>query len=162
MKYINTVTQEVKQKREIVDSIKAFTSLGPNTLAEMDWTPVMAAPKPTPSSDTKQVAGSIPVLDAKGNWVEGYVESDMFADTTEDGVTTTKAEHEAAYKARLDATAADSVRTERDTKLAATDWQALSDITMTDEMTTYRQALRDMPAQEGFPQTITWPTAPEA
>ena len=41
--------------------------------------------------------------DANGNWVEAYAETDMFADTTEDGVTTTKAEHETAYQARLDA-----------------------------------------------------------
>ena len=161
MKYINTVTQEVKQKREIVDSIKAFTSLGPNTLAEMDWTPVMAAPKPTPSGDTKQVVGSIPVLDANGNWVEGYVESDMFADTTDDDdVTTTKAEHEADYQAAKDATAAEGIRTERDTKLAASDWTASTDVTMTDAMTAYRQALRDVPAQAGFPNTIDWPTSP--
>ena len=160
MKYINTVTQEVKQKREIVDSIKAFTSLGPNTLAELNWTPVMAAPKPTPSGDTKHVTGSIPVLDANGNWVEGYVESDMFADTTEDGVTTTKAEHEAAYVTKLEADKAAAERTKRDSLLAATDWQALSDITMTAEMTTYRQALRDVPAQVGFPSAIDWPTSP--
>jgi len=53
-------------------------------------------------------------------------------------------------------------RATRDSLLAATDWQALSDMTMTAEMTAYRQALRDVPAQADFPQTITWPTAPEA
>jgi len=161
MKYINTVTQEVKQKREIVDSIKAFTSLGPNTLAELNWTPVMAAPKPAPSGDTKHFTGSVPVQDANGNWVEGYVEVDMFADTTEDGVTTTKAEHEAVYLAKLEADKAAAERTKRDSLLAATDWTASTDITMTAEMTTYRQALRDVPSQAGFPDTIDWPTSPQ-
>ena len=79
--------------------------------------------------------------DANGNWVEAYVETDMFADTTEDGVTTTKAEHETAYQAQLDATAAASVRTTRNTKLAETDWTGMSDVTMSTEMATYRQAL---------------------
>jgi len=51
-------------------------------------------------------------------------------------------------------------RTTRDSLLAATDWTALSDITMTAEMTTYRQALRDVPAQEDFPNEIDWPTSP--
>tara|TARA_R110000803_G_scaffold186486_1_gene248864 strand:+ start:191 stop:571 length:381 start_codon:yes stop_codon:yes gene_type:complete len=49
------------------------------------------------------------------------------------------------------------VRTERDAKLSATDWTASTDVTMTAEMTTYRQALRDVPAQAGFPNTIDWP-----
>ena len=53
-----------------------------------------------------------------------------------------------------------NVREERNTKLSATDWTASTDVTMTAEMTTYRQALRDVPAQAGFPNTITWPEAP--
>ena len=56
--------------------------------------------------------------------------------------------------------AAAAIREQRDTLLAATDWTALSDITMTAEMTTYRQALRDVPAQVGFPSAIDWPTSP--
>jgi hypothetical protein len=85
----------------------------------------------------------------------------MFSDTTEDGVTTTKAEHEAAYQARLDADKAESVRSERDQKLKDTDWMGMSDVTMSAEYATYRQALRDVPLQEGFPNTITWPAEPE-
>jgi hypothetical protein len=48
----------------------------------------------------------------------------------------------------------------RDTLLAATDWTANSDVTMTAEMTTYRQALRDITDQSGFPENITWPQEP--
>ena len=53
-----------------------------------------------------------------------------------------------------------NVRAERDALLAATDWSGNSDVTMASAMTTYRQALRDVPAQADFPTTITWPTAP--
>jgi len=53
-----------------------------------------------------------------------------------------------------------SARSLRDVKLAETDYLALSDATLTDEMRTYRQALRDVPAQSGFPDNITWPTKP--
>ena len=53
-----------------------------------------------------------------------------------------------------------NVRSNRDLKLAATDWTASTDVTMSDAMETYRQALRDVPAQSGFPNTITWPTEP--
>jgi|11_taG_2_1085331.scaffolds.fasta_scaffold70960_2 hypothetical protein len=51
-------------------------------------------------------------------------------------------------------------RSERDRLLGQTDWWAMSDLTMTDAQTAYRQALRDVPEQSGFPNTITWPTKP--
>ena len=51
-------------------------------------------------------------------------------------------------------------RVERDSLLAETDWMALSDVTMSSEMISYRQALRDIPAQDGFPASVTWPTKP--
>ena len=52
-------------------------------------------------------------------------------------------------------------RAARNQLLAETDWTAGSDVTMSDAMKTYRQALRDVPAQEGFPTTINWPTLGE-
>tara|TARA_B100000497_G_C7345744_1_gene226441 strand:+ start:28 stop:294 length:267 start_codon:yes stop_codon:yes gene_type:complete len=52
------------------------------------------------------------------------------------------------------------VRKERDAKLAECDWMASSDVTMSDEWRTYRAALRDVPAQSGFPNSVTWPTEP--
>ena len=55
---------------------------------------------------------------------------------------------------------AEQFRYIRDDLIAETDWWAVADRTMTDAETTYRQALRDIPAQEGFPTTITWPTKP--
>jgi len=125
--------------------------------------PVLAAPKPEPSAAYKQVNRNGAVQDANGNWVEAYIETDMFADTTEDGVTTTKAEHETAYQAQLDATAAASVRTTRNTKLAETDWMGMSDVTMSTEMATYRQALRDITTHADFPNLSDddWPVEPE-
>ena len=57
---------------------------------------------------------------------------------------------------------ASEVRQQRDNLLAATDVWALSDRTMTAEQTAYRQALRDITDQAGFPEDITWPTKPEA
>lgn len=52
------------------------------------------------------------------------------------------------------------VRAHRDRLLAETDWTALSDNTMSPAMATYRQALRDVPTQEGFPYAVTWPSKP--
>lgn len=45
--------------------------------------------------------------------------------------------------------------------LTQIDWWATSDRTMSAEQTAYRQALRDITAQAGFPTDITWPTKPE-
>ena len=55
---------------------------------------------------------------------------------------------------------ADEARAERNTLLQATDVWALSDRTMSAEQTAYRQSLRDLTAQAGFPD-VTWPTNPE-
>jgi len=67
---------------------------------------------------------------------------------------------EQAWADAADTRIAVAVREERDDKLAETDWMANSDVTMSDDWTTYRQALRDVPAQAGFPNSITWPTEP--
>ena len=57
-------------------------------------------------------------------------------------------------------TPAETVRLQRDSLLSNTDWWATSDRTMTAEQIAYRQALRDIPAQSGFPENVTWPTKP--
>tara|TARA_B100000927_G_scaffold174604_1_gene140706 strand:- start:716 stop:970 length:255 start_codon:yes stop_codon:yes gene_type:complete len=54
----------------------------------------------------------------------------------------------------------DTLRIKRDMKLKETDVYALSDRTMSDEMKTYRQALRDLPANTSDPSNPTWPTKP--
>ena len=53
------------------------------------------------------------------------------------------------------------LRQERDQKLQETDYFALSDVTMSDDMTAYRKALRDLPASydnSSVVGTITWPS----
>ena len=77
-----------------------------------------------------------------------------------DDKTVTVADQKTAYDAANTATLAASERSKRDLLLAETDHYGLSDVTMTDAMTTYRQALRDVPGQSGFPASITWPEKP--
>ena len=69
----------------------------------------------------------------------------------------------AAIQANYDADAdlrLESFRQERNRRLAETDYFALSDVTMSDEMQTYRQALRDLPANTSDPANPVWPTKP--
>ena len=56
---------------------------------------------------------------------------------------------------------AQNARGTRAALLAETDWSGLSDTSMSPAMALYRQALRDITAQDGFPRTIVWPTKPE-
>jgi hypothetical protein len=69
---------------------------------------------------------------------------------------------EAAYAASANDRKAAEVRAERNTRLTATDWTQVSDVpqAIKDSYVTYRQALRDVTTQTGFPWTITWPVAP--
>ena len=52
------------------------------------------------------------------------------------------------------------LRIKRNKKLAQSDWMANSDVNMTDTWKTYRQALRDLPANTADPKNPTWPTEP--
>ena len=53
-----------------------------------------------------------------------------------------------------------NLRSKRNRLLAETDFYALSDVTMSDDMKTYRQSLRDLPANTSDPANPTWPTKP--
>lgn len=92
----------------------------------------------------------------EGKWYTKYILGPVFTDGE-----TTAAEQEAAYKAMKDAEQAASVRNSRTEKLKDSDWTQIADSTA-DKATwaTYRQALRDVTGQTGFPWTITWPTQP--
>jgi hypothetical protein len=82
--------------------------------------------------------------------------------TTGDGAVFDDAENIANwpdFQADAVAASATKVRAQRDELLAKSDYMALAD-RITDEWRTYRQALRDVPAQSGFPTNVTWPIEP--
>ena len=61
---------------------------------------------------------------------------------------------------RESAVAEKNIRDQRNQLLSQTDWTQLSDSSVASTWTTYRQELRDVPAQDGFPYSVTWPTEP--
>lgn len=167
--YRNKTTGEVKTQGQ-------WRSANPNmslprvwkaaTLDALDLDAVLRSPAATTTAYQTSARDGVE-QDANGNWVEKYIARDMFSDTTEtddDGnvVTTTKAQHEAAYQARLDAKVAESNRVKRDDLLAKTDYFALTDVTMNAEMTSYRQALRDITTHANWPNLTDsdWPVKP--
>ena len=100
------------------------------------------------------VYGGIEQID--GKWYTKYVLGPIFTDGE-----TTAAEQEAAYKATKDAEQATNVRNSRTQMLKDCDWTQLADSTADKTAwATYRQALRDITTQSGFPWEVTWPDAP--
>ena len=104
------------------------------------------------------------VEEKDGKWYSKFVAGPIFTDSKDDSgnVTKTAAQNEADYKARVDASAAAMVRNDRDGRLTECDWTQADDspLKAASAWTTYRQALRDVPTQSGFPHTVTWPTKP--
>lgn len=97
-----------------------------------------------------------------GKWYTKYVLGPIFVDTTDDaGNVTSAADNEAAYKAIKDAEQASAVRKSRGEKLSECDWTQVADAPVDKAVwATYRQALRDITKQDGFPWSVTWPDAP--
>jgi len=109
-----------------------------------------------------QVAVKDGVEQIDGVWTEKWAIREMFTEHTDaEGNTITVQAQKDAKIAADNAALATTERAARDELLKATDHFALSDVTMSAEMQAYRQALRDVPQQSEFPNTITWPTKPE-
>jgi hypothetical protein len=152
-------TGEIKSQGEV-------RSMYPNTSFPSQWTPALVEElgldpvfeSPTPTTTRYQTAFKDGVeQDAQGRWLWKWSIGPIFTDNEEG----TAAEQEAAYKARIDAEAAKAVRASRDSKLAECDWTQLSDSQVDKAVwATYRQELRDVPAQTGFPYDINWPVKP--
>ena len=99
-----------------------------------------------------------------GKWYTKYILGPVFTDrpATETEPAQTALEQETAYKASKDAEQAKSVRASRDEKLKDCDWTQVADAPVDKSVwATYRQALRDVTTQTGFPWTITWPDEPQ-
>lgn len=149
-----------------VTTVSQFKAQHPNTsfpkqitteiLDSFGYDPVLNGPSATVTSPYGvSVRDGVEQID--GQWFTKFVAGPVFTDNDEE----TAAEQETAYRARIDANAAEGVRTERNQKLASSDWTQLADNTAnTSAWATYRQALRDLPSTEGFPHNITWPESP--
>ena len=166
--YRNRTTGEVKtqgQWRAANPNMSLPRTWKAATLDALNLDAVLRSPAATTAQYQNSVRDGVE-QNANGNWVEKYVARDMFADTTEDGVTTTKAEHEAAYQAGLDAKVAESNRAARNKLLEASDWTQMNDSPLSNEAktawATYRQELRGLTDADAWPNLADddWPTKP--
>jgi hypothetical protein len=108
--------------------------------------PVTYTDMPSINERTQNVAQDATPLLVGGAWTLGWTTSSKTAEETQawdDGV-------------------ASSNRSKRDGLLAATDYFALSDVTMNSDMASYRQLLRDITSHANFPnlEDADWPVKP--
>jgi hypothetical protein len=114
-----------------------------DVLAELGATVVLEGAQASPTR--YQIAYRDGVEQIDGNWYTKYSVADM-----DDEAKTAK-----------DAEQAKSIRTTRTEKLKDSDWTQIADSTADKAAwATYRQALRDITSQSGFPWEVTWPDAP--
>ena len=123
-------------------SVAAFRNANPHTiygnsisnasLNEQDVYRVRTLPEPTVNIGQKAVKSTTATQSDTGEWV---------------------------YEWTVVSLTADEARELRNKLLSETDWTGNSDVTMSDEMTAYRQALRDLPEVTDFP-AVTYPTKP--
>ncbi len=129
-------------------------------LQELSITEWVLRGEPTKEDEFKEMFRKVTGADANGS----AIESD---DTSKWGVTWKQVSDKMTA---IDAAAPlKQLRIERNAKLAETDYLALSDVILADNMKTYRQQLRDLPAasggkdatlKDGVLENVTWPQKP--
>ena len=133
----------------------SYDQLTPEVMEAIGVDPVLEGPQATTTSPY-QYSQRSGVEQIDGQWFTKYIAGPVFVDGE-----TTAAEQEAAYKAQKDTEQAKPVRESRNTKLSECDWTQVADAPVDKTVSaTYRQALRDVTTQSGFPWTIDWPVAP--
>ena len=107
--------------------------------------------EPTNETEFNSMFAKVTGTDANGSAIESSDPADF--GVTWSQVDTKKTELTNAEPMRL-------LREERNSRLAATDWWASSDLTMNSDITAYRQALRDITNTYNSLDTVVWPTKP--
>jgi hypothetical protein len=155
--------QEFRSHQKATDG-PTWGQTTPEILNSLGADPVFEGPQAT-VTPPYEVSYRNGVEQQGGKWYTKYSVGPVFTDTTDDkGVVTTAAQHMAAYRAKKDSDQASAVRADRNKRVAEADWTQLPDAPLTAAQrlawANYRQALRDITAQGGFPWTVTWPNKP--
>lgn len=106
---------------------------------------VAATPLPSYDQNTQKII-ELPPVQAGGAWRQAWQVVSLPAD-----------EQQKIRDAR-----ASEVRKQRDARLAQSDWTQFPDVSLPNkaDWVVYRQALRDVPSQAGFPFNVNWPAKP--
>ena len=120
-------------------------------LTELGVTEWVLRGEPTTEAEFNTMFTKVTGADANGSAIESSNPADFG---------TTWAAVVAKRDALIAAEPLKLLRAERDRLIAATDWWASSDLTMTTEQTAYRQALRDITDTYTSLDAVVWPTKP--
>ena len=120
-------------------------------LSELNITEWVLRGEPTTEAEFNKMFRKVTGADANGS----AIESDNTADWGVDWATVSAKVTELTAAEPMKA-----LRAERDRLIAATDWWASSDLTITAEQTAYRQALRDITDSATSLNDVVWPSKP--
>lgn len=130
----------------------------PEILEQLGCDPVFEGPQASGGDQYQYSMRSGVEQGTDGKWYTKYILGPVFVDTEEQ----TAQEQEAAYKALKDLEQTARIREQRNQMLKDTDWTQVLDAPVDQAAwTIYRQALRDVTTQTGFPWNVVWPTKPE-
>ena len=149
MNYIQVATgrypltlQHLKDENPDVSFPVSFTEAAGSARVE-------PAPRPDYDPVTHKCREGQPIINAAGAWQQSWVVVKLSAEQAE------------SNRQALRIKAESAVRAERNRRLAACDWTQVADAPANKEAwATYRQALRDVTSQSGFPHSVSWPSEP--
>ena len=159
----------IQSTGEVV-SEQGFRALHPNTSMPQQLTEelinsfggdvVFEGPQAS-GGDHYQYSQAAGVEQVNGKWYTKYVLGPVFTDNED----ASAVEQQTTYHTMKDAEQSKSVRATRDSTLATSDWRVIkameTGVALSTEWATYRQQLRDITEQDGFPWSVQWPTQPE-
>lgn len=136
----------------------SFDLLTPEVLEAIKVDPVLEGPQATPTNQYEfSMRAGVELVG--GQWFTKYVLGPVFQDTPE----ISAAMQMAQYRVAKDQEQGAAVRRQRNAMLSQTDWTQVIDAPVDQAAwAAYRQELRNIPEQAGFPWSIVWPDKPEA
>jgi hypothetical protein len=140
----------------------SYDTLTPEVMEAIGADPVFEGPQAS-GGTVYQYSQRDGVEQVEDKWYTKYILGPVFTDKPAEGdqPAKTAAEQEAAYKASKDVEQAAGVRVDRSARLSSSDWTQVIDAPVDQTAwATYRQELRDIPSQVGFPWDVIWPTEP--
>ena len=153
-----------RQFRSEFSSVSFPKVLTPAIIEAYGYDPILEGPQATtvPPYQYSQRDG---VVEVDGQWFTHYIAGPVFTDYTDDeGVVHTASEQYEAYCFGKDAEQGKSVRDDRNKRLADCDWTQLIDSPLDADAKVawqlYRETLRMVPEQTGFPWNVEWPPVP--
>lgn len=147
--FINTVTLEYPISETQIRQLFPNTSFSSQFNPPSPYAPVFGIPEPVYNPDSQRIEQTTPVM-RNGKWEQAWKVVELSADQK-----TTKQQQKYL-------SASQTIRSDRNALLRDSDWTQLADTPgqIRAAYVAYRQALRDLPSQPGFPWEVTWPQQP--